>query len=220
MTRELRDIGLTVGRRRIARLMRDNGLRARQRRRFKRTTNSHTPGRSRPTCSIRTSRLRGPTRSGARHLLCLDPRRLVVPRRRHRPVRTPGRRLGNRRPAASRPGPRRSAQSPGHAPSGNRADPPLGSRQPVLLNRLSGRTAQARHPISMSGKGNCYDNAMVETFFKTLKSELVWPPSSTPAKKRPGQWPLHGRVFDPVRRHSALDFTSPAQFEKIGRRMT
>ena len=29
--------------------------------------------------------------------------------------------------------------------------------------------------ISMSGKGNCFDNAMVETFFKTdLKAELVW----------------------------------------------
>lgn len=28
--------------------------------------------------------------------------------------------------------------------------------------------------ISMSGKGNCFDNAMVETFFKTVKSELVW----------------------------------------------
>jgi transposase InsO family protein len=28
--------------------------------------------------------------------------------------------------------------------------------------------------ISMSGRGNCYDNAMVETFFKTLKAELVW----------------------------------------------
>jgi putative transposase len=27
--------------------------------------------------------------------------------------------------------------------------------------------------ISMSGKGNCYDSAIVETFFKTLKSELV-----------------------------------------------
>ena len=26
----------------------------------------------------------------------------------------------------------------------------------------------------MSGNGNCYDNAMVEAFFKTLKSELVW----------------------------------------------
>jgi putative transposase len=41
MTRELRDGGLTVGRRRIARLMRENGLRARQKRRFKRTTDSH-----------------------------------------------------------------------------------------------------------------------------------------------------------------------------------
>jgi len=28
--------------------------------------------------------------------------------------------------------------------------------------------------ISMSGKGNCYDNAPVEAFFKTLKAELVW----------------------------------------------
>ena len=28
--------------------------------------------------------------------------------------------------------------------------------------------------ISMSGKGCCYDNAMVETFFKTLKSDLFW----------------------------------------------
>ena len=26
----------------------------------------------------------------------------------------------------------------------------------------------------MSGKGNCYDNAVVETFFKTIKSELIW----------------------------------------------
>src|ERR1700733_10359589 len=41
MTRELRDGGLMVGRRRIAHLMRDNGLRARQKRRFKRTTDSH-----------------------------------------------------------------------------------------------------------------------------------------------------------------------------------
>ena len=27
---------------------------------------------------------------------------------------------------------------------------------------------------SMSGKGNCYDNAAVETFFKTIKPELIW----------------------------------------------
>lgn len=40
MTHELRDNGLAVGRRRIARLMRENGLVARQKRRFKRTTDS------------------------------------------------------------------------------------------------------------------------------------------------------------------------------------
>jgi putative transposase len=40
MTRELQDAGLAVGRRRTARLMRENGLRARQPRRFKRTTDS------------------------------------------------------------------------------------------------------------------------------------------------------------------------------------
>ncbi len=35
--------------------------------------------------------------------------------------------------------------------------------------------------VSMSGKGNCYDNAVVETFFsakpppwKTLKAEMIW----------------------------------------------
>lgn len=40
MTQELRDNGLAVGRRRTARLMRENGLVARQKRRFKRTTDS------------------------------------------------------------------------------------------------------------------------------------------------------------------------------------
>src|SRR5690606_11439700 len=28
--------------------------------------------------------------------------------------------------------------------------------------------------VSMSGKGNCYDNSAVESFFKSLKAELVW----------------------------------------------
>jgi putative transposase len=41
VTRELQDEGLEVGRRRTARLMRETGLKARQKRRFKRTTDSH-----------------------------------------------------------------------------------------------------------------------------------------------------------------------------------
>jgi|TARA_B110000261_G_C12798281_1_gene243220 putative transposase len=28
--------------------------------------------------------------------------------------------------------------------------------------------------VSMNGKRNCYDHSMVETFFKTIKAELIW----------------------------------------------
>ena len=36
------------------------------------------------------------------------------------------------------------------------------------------RLRQLGFKPSMSGKGNCNDNAVVETFFKTLKAELIW----------------------------------------------
>ena len=69
--------------------------------------------------------------------------------------------------------------------------------------------------ISMSGKGNCFDNAMVETFFKTIKSELVW---RTVFYTRAEAGQAIARYIDgfynPVRRHSALDYLSPAQFER------
>ena len=65
----------------------------------------------------------------------------------------------------------------------------------------------------MSGKGNCSDNAMVETFFKTLKVELVW---RTIFRSRIEAAIAIGRYIDGfynLRRHSALDFISPLQFE-------
>ena len=70
--------------------------------------------------------------------------------------------------------------------------------------------------ISMSGKGNCFDNAVVEAFFKTLKSELVW---RTVFQTRAEAKAAIGRYIDgfynPVRRHSTLDYLSPVQFERI-----
>ncbi len=66
----------------------------------------------------------------------------------------------------------------------------------------------------MSGKGNCYDNAMVETFFKTLKSEPVW---RSMFETRDEATAMIGRYidrfYDPTRRHSALAFMSPVQYE-------
>jgi len=69
--------------------------------------------------------------------------------------------------------------------------------------------------ISMSGRSNCYDNAVVETFFKTLKSELVW---RTAFQTRSEAIDALARYIDgfynPRRRHSALGFTSPILFER------
>ena len=67
----------------------------------------------------------------------------------------------------------------------------------------------------MSGKGNCYDNGMVETFFKTLKSELVWRTiflTRSQAREAPARY-IDG-FCNPRRRHSALGFVSSAQFER------
>jgi transposase InsO family protein len=69
--------------------------------------------------------------------------------------------------------------------------------------------------ISMSGKGNCYDNAMVETFFKTLKSGLVWRTTFFTCAEADRDIARYiDGFYNPVRRHSALDYLSPAQFEK------
>jgi putative transposase len=93
-------------------------------------------------------------------------------------------------------------------------------RRPLESARYCANAYQAeprRHGIriSMSGRGNRFDNATVESFFKTLKAELVW---RTVFRSRTEATAEIGRYIDgfcnPTRRHSALDFISPLQFER------
>lgn len=66
----------------------------------------------------------------------------------------------------------------------------------------------------MSGKGNAYDNAMVESFFKTLKTELIWRTrfdTRNQAASAIARYIDH--FYNPTRRHSALGYLSPDQFE-------
>jgi putative transposase len=56
---------------------------------------------------------------------------------------------------------------------------------------------------------------MVETFFKTLQAERVWRTvfrTRTEATAEIGCY--IDAFYNPVRRHSALDFISPLQFER------
>ena len=68
---------------------------------------------------------------------------------------------------------------------------------------------------SMSSKGNCYDNSMVESFFGTLKTELEWEGRFNSIEQ------AKASIFEYVkcwynnkRRHSALGYLSPNQFEE------
>ncbi len=61
---------------------------------------------------------------------------------------------------------------------------------------------------------------MVETVFKTIKSELIWRTvfyTRKDAIKAIGEY-IDG-FYNPVRRHSALGYKSPIQFEMINRKL-
>ena len=75
----------------------------------------------------------------------------------------------------------------------------------------------ARHKIvpSMSRRANCYDNAVVESFFATLEWELIersdW---QTRDEARVCIFEYIEVWYNRQRRHSSLGYLSPAEYEK------
>jgi len=68
---------------------------------------------------------------------------------------------------------------------------------------------------SMSRRGNCYDNAMVESFFRTLKLEIAARPMwATRQEARDAIVDYIERFYNPRRLHSSLDYRSPVEFER------
>ena len=68
---------------------------------------------------------------------------------------------------------------------------------------------------SMSRRGNCYDNAVMESFFKTLKAELVHHEHYTTQQQ--ARQSLHDYIeifYNRQRLHSALDYKSPGDYEQ------
>ena len=69
--------------------------------------------------------------------------------------------------------------------------------------------------VPMCGKGNCYDNAAVETFFKTIKAEQIWRHTWETSRKAETAIFEHINAFyHPRRRYSALGGKSPLAFER------
>ena len=68
---------------------------------------------------------------------------------------------------------------------------------------------------SMSNKGNCYDNAVSESFFHTLKTELIYHSNfETKAKARMAIFKFIEIWYNKKRLHSYLNYMSPDEFEQ------
>ena len=69
---------------------------------------------------------------------------------------------------------------------------------------------------SMSSKGNCYDNAPVESFFSTLKREMVYGENFKTREEAKQKLFEYIEVFyNRKRRHSSLGYLSPSDFENL-----
>jgi putative transposase len=77
--------------------------------------------------------------------------------------------------------------------------------------------AQWQVSQSMSGPGNCYDNAVAESFFASLKKErlhhIVFA-TRTEAYDAVERY-IDG-FYNPIRRHSLLGYVSPLSYERQG----
>ena len=76
-----------------------------------------------------------------------------------------------------------------------------------------------RHGIvcSMNRRGNCWDNAPMESFFASLKKVLVHDEDyQTRAEARASLFEYIEVFYNRVRRHSSLGYMSPADYERAG----
>ena len=89
---------------------------------------------------------------------------------------------------------------------------------PVRAARLPGaQELLAEHGIrcSMSRKGDCWDNAVVESFFATLKKEEVHRENYLTHEQAKASLFCYIEIFyNRKRRHSALGYISPHEYEQ------
>jgi Transposase and inactivated derivatives len=214
--RELKERGISCGERRVARLMRENGIRVSPVRRFRATTDSAHALPVAANLLEQDFTAEGAnqrwaadityiwTREGWLYLavvLDLFSRRVVgwsirPTLERGLVVGALGAALSLRRPGS------------GLIHHSDRGSQYASGEFQLALSR-------AGIVCSMSRKGNCWDNAVVESFFGTLKREAIH------GRSFPSREEARTTVFEYIevwynrkRRHSALGYLSPEQFER------
>ncbi len=216
ITRDLEKINIQCSRQRVARLMRVMGIRAKCARKFKVTTDSNhkepiAPNllgqkTSLPICRSRSGQVISPTcgRSGGWQYLT------VIMELFNREI------IGY---SLSRSLLTEPTVNAALDMAVRHRQPPKGvimhSDRGVQYASKSFRAKLSKYDMiqSMSGKGNCYDNAVTESFFKTMKSDWIY------GKRFRNKADLQRSLFEYIqifynrkRSHSFLGYVSPAEY--------
>jgi len=213
--RDLREEGHCVSRKRVARLMRELGLEGRRKRRFRVTTDSKHRFSVAPNVLMRDFDVEAPntawvtditylaTLEGWLYLaviLDLFSRRVVgyaMSERIDRALVLEA----LRKALVQRPGTRDLIH---HSDRGSQ----------YASHDYRDALDQAGITCSMSRRGDCWDNAVAESFFGTLKMELLYElPLQTRSATRSAVADYIETFYNVRRRHSSLDYRSPVEFE-------
>jgi putative transposase len=216
--RDLRDAGIRVGRKRVARLLKQAGLQGVSRRKWRPTT-------------IRSADARPAPDLVQRHFAATAPNQLWVADITYVPTASQTVYLAIVLDVWSR-------RVIGWAMATHlrtslvlaALDMAIGQRRPQAVIHHSDqgcqytaiefgvRCREAGVRPSMGSIGDCYDNAMCESFFATLECELLDRVTlRTPADARLAIFDFIEGWYNPHRRHSALDYVSPMAFERAAR---
>ncbi len=215
ITKELRDRGFPASKERVERLMRENGIRARHKRRFKATTDSKHALPVAPNLLDRNFTPAAPnqvwtadmtyiwTDEGWAYLAAILDlySRVVVgwalsaSLSTELPLDALNMALLRRRPKAGLL---------------HHSDRGCQYTSAAYREALAARGID----VSMSRRGNCWDNAVAESFFATLKCELVYGQRWTSRVQLRGALFTYLESFYNRRRlHSSLDYRTPAEVE-------
>lgn len=212
--RELRAKGIRVGKKRVERLMRQNGLRGVQKRRFRCTTDSRHTYPVAPNRLERRFAQSAPNRVWAGDVTFIETHEgwlylaVILDLFSRRVVGWAAGAINDARLAREALLSALKARRPqqGWLHHTDRGSPYASVAYTAVL-RQYGAVA------SMSRAGDCYDNAVVESFFGTLKTELIQGLVYDDRRKATAAIADYIDFYNAQRRHSSLQYLSPIEFE-------
>jgi transposase InsO family protein len=215
--RQLRAEGIFAGKNRVARLMKEKGLRVKTRRRFRITTNSDHKRPVAPNLVAQQFEAHAPDRLWTGDITYIQTGEgwlylavvLDVFSRRIVGWSMSARMKDDLVIEAFKNAFYRRRPGPGLIFHSDRGSQYCSKRYRALV-------AGARGIQSMSATGSCYDNAITETFFGTLKRELVHHCRyQTRAAARSSLFRYIEGFYNRQRIHSSIGYVSPSEFEML-----